>query len=365
MRKFRTAALGATTARAARRCVFVGWEQPITCGGQRAARNAAPQANRRPSPASRSGAVPARSTTSSCSAGRPSARSARSASWPEGHVRPRVQGVRAARRRRPADCRRRSRPAVRSTSACCSPRTRPIATNDFVLLEDDKQLQLADNLVPVLQKDVAGREPNVATCSTRSWRKLTQEELTDLNKAVTVDGKTSAEGRASRSGSPPTGFDCHSAGLTGKGNVTVGSTNFYEQEILGEIFAQILEATAAPWSASSSSATARSSSRPSRRATSTSSPSTRPPPSSSSTRAQARRPTIGGRDRRQLNERSTPLGLAALDYAAATDQNGFVVTKATADKYGSPRSATSPSRPRPVGLTGSDHTCPRQSAGGS
>ena len=29
-----------------------------------------------------------------------------------------------------------------------------------------------------------------------------------------------------------------------------------------------------------------------------------------------------------------PKGLAALNYAAATDQNGFVVSKATADKYG-------------------------------
>ena len=36
----------------------------------------------------------------------------------------------------------------------------------------------------------------------------------------------------------------------------------------------------------------------------------------------------------KLKERLAPKGLTALDPAPATDQNGFVVTKATADKYG-------------------------------
>jgi osmoprotectant transport system substrate-binding protein len=36
----------------------------------------------------------------------------------------------------------------------------------------------------------------------------------------------------------------------------------------------------------------------------------------------------------KLAERLKPLGLAVLQFASATDQNGFVVTKATADKYG-------------------------------
>ena len=36
----------------------------------------------------------------------------------------------------------------------------------------------------------------------------------------------------------------------------------------------------------------------------------------------------------KLKERLAPKGLTALEPAPATDQNGFVVTKATADKYG-------------------------------
>jgi osmoprotectant transport system substrate-binding protein len=35
-----------------------------------------------------------------------------------------------------------------------------------------------------------------------------------------------------------------------------------------------------------------------------------------------------------LNAALVPKGLVALDYAEATDQNGFAVTKATADQYG-------------------------------
>ncbi|HEY6057400.1 MAG TPA: glycine betaine ABC transporter substrate-binding protein, partial [Candidatus Limnocylindrales bacterium] len=36
----------------------------------------------------------------------------------------------------------------------------------------------------------------------------------------------------------------------------------------------------------------------------------------------------------KLNARLQPIGLKALDFAEATDQNGFVVTKDTADTYG-------------------------------
>jgi glycine betaine/choline ABC-type transport system substrate-binding protein len=36
----------------------------------------------------------------------------------------------------------------------------------------------------------------------------------------------------------------------------------------------------------------------------------------------------------KLRERITVKGLTALEPAPATDQNGFVVTKATADEYG-------------------------------
>ena len=67
--------------------------------------------------------------------------------------------------------------------------------------------------------------------------RLTQEELTNLNKAVTVDARPAAE--VATEWITAQNFDASSAGL--EGDITVGSTNFYEQEILGEIFAQMLE----------------------------------------------------------------------------------------------------------------------------
>ncbi len=116
-----------------------------------------------------------------------------------------------------------------------------IATNGFVLLEDDKQLQLADNLIPVVRKEVADANPGVAEVLNLVMSRLTQEELTNLNKAVTVDLTSSAD--AAAAWITAQNFDSISASI--EGDVTVGSTNFYEQEILGEIFAQVLEANGA------------------------------------------------------------------------------------------------------------------------
>ncbi len=114
----------------------------------------------------------------------------------------------------------------------------------------------------------------------------------------------------------------------------VGSTNFYEQEILGEIFAQILEANGftvdrkfqlgnrevvfpalkkgdidilAEYAATALEYVNKGAGEATSDATATVA---------------------------KLKERLDPLGLTAFDPAPATDQNGFVVTKATADKYG-------------------------------
>jgi osmoprotectant transport system substrate-binding protein len=114
----------------------------------------------------------------------------------------------------------------------------------------------------------------------------------------------------------------------------VGSTNFYEQEILGEVFAQVLEDAgitverkfqlgnrevvfpalesgdidilaeyAATLLETVNEAAGEATADPDATAA-------------------------------KLRERLDPLGLTALDHAEATDQNGFVVTQATADQYG-------------------------------
>ncbi len=205
-----------------------------------------------------------------------------------------------------------------------------IATNGFVLLEDDKQLQLADNIIPVVRQEVLDANPAAADLLNTVTSSLSQEELTNLNKAVTVD--TRPVGDVASEWITAQNFDASSAGL--EGDIIVGSTNFPEQEILGEIFAQILESNGAtverkfqlgnreivfPALESGEidvlaeyAATALE--------------------FVNEGAGQATNDPVATSD--ALRAALEPRGLAALNPSEATDQNGFVVSKATADQYG-------------------------------
>ena len=70
-----------------------------------------------------------------------------------------------------------------------------IVAKSFVLLDDDKHLQLADNIAPVvrnalLQKDEGGTLKKLLNSIST---KLSQTELNDMNKQVAVDKKDSKE----------------------------------------------------------------------------------------------------------------------------------------------------------------------------
>jgi osmoprotectant transport system substrate-binding protein len=63
-----------------------------------------------------------------------------------------------------------------------------IATNAFVLLDDDKHLQLSDNVAPVVRNDLLAKAPSDFTSLINSIApKLTTAELTGLNKQADVD----------------------------------------------------------------------------------------------------------------------------------------------------------------------------------
>ena len=65
-----------------------------------------------------------------------------------------------------------------------------IAVKGFVLLDDDKKLQLSDNIVPILRKDIADKGGSDLRDKVNGVsRKLTTAELTELNKQVGVDKK--------------------------------------------------------------------------------------------------------------------------------------------------------------------------------
>jgi len=206
-----------------------------------------------------------------------------------------------------------------------------IATNGFVLLQDDKQLQLADNLIPVVRTAVLDASPEIGGLLNGIVAKLSQAELTNLNKSVTVDAVDPAD--AAKTWLTANGF-LPGPGGSGKAKVVVGSTNFYEQEIVGELFAQTLAANGyqverkfqlgnreivfpalesgqidilAEYAATAlefvNAGAGEASTDPAATAA-------------------------------KLRERIAPKGLTALNPAEATDQNGFVVTAEMAAKYG-------------------------------
>ena len=205
-----------------------------------------------------------------------------------------------------------------------------IATNGFVLLEDDKQLQLADNIVPVVRQEVLDANPAVTDLLNTIMERLTQEELTNLNKAVTVDARPAAE--VATEWITSLNLDSSSAGL--EGDIVVGSTNFYEQEILGEIFAQILE---------SNGATVERKFQLGNREIVFPALESGEIDILAEYAATALEFVNEGAGQATTDPAATtdalraalePKGLAALNYAAATDQNGFVVTQAKADEFG-------------------------------
>ena len=203
-----------------------------------------------------------------------------------------------------------------------------IAAKGFVLLEDDKQLQKSDNIAPVVRNEVLTAHPEIKDLLNGISAKLSQAALIDLNKQVAVDKKDPADVAAAwltAQGLLP------GAGGSGKGKVVVASFNFPESTTLAELYAQILAGNGfdvekklnlgnrevvfpalrsgdldiLPEYLASALSVAYGGT-----------PSTDPAETATASQTAA-----------------TADGLTVLDYAEATDQNGFVVTKATADKY--------------------------------
>jgi glycine betaine/choline ABC-type transport system substrate-binding protein len=204
-----------------------------------------------------------------------------------------------------------------------------ISANDFVPLQDDKQLQRADNLVPVVRQEVLTANPGVADVLNAAMAKLSQAELMKLNAAVTIEQKPTAD--VARDWIAAQGFPTP-GGLSGQ--VTVGSTNFYEQEVLGEVFAQVLEANGL---------TVERKFQLGNREIVFPALESGQIDILAEYAATALEYVNGGAGQATADPVVTtaalraalePKGLVALDFAEATDQNTFVVTKATAETYG-------------------------------
>ncbi|MBI2774134.1 MAG: ABC transporter substrate-binding protein [Chloroflexi bacterium] len=69
-----------------------------------------------------------------------------------------------------------------------------ITAKGFVLLDDDKHLQLADNIAPVVRTDLLKKDSgDIKKLLEQVSAKLSQAELGDLNKQVAIDKKDSKD----------------------------------------------------------------------------------------------------------------------------------------------------------------------------
>lgn len=112
-----------------------------------------------------------------------------------------------------------------------------IAANDWVALEDDKDLQPVDNFIPAVRTEAASDEVTEVLDAVSAA--LTVEDMQAMVAAVSIDGENPADVAGEFLGEvdlPDTAVE---------GDLTVGSANFAESEITAELYAQALESAGA------------------------------------------------------------------------------------------------------------------------
>jgi glycine betaine/choline ABC-type transport system substrate-binding protein len=110
-----------------------------------------------------------------------------------------------------------------------------IAANDWVLLEDDKSLQTAENITPVVNSE--SNDETIESLLNSVSAALTTENITDLNGQVEIDKESPADvAEAFLEGEGISG-----EGESGSGDLTIGAVQFAENQIVAEMYAQVLE----------------------------------------------------------------------------------------------------------------------------
>jgi len=112
-----------------------------------------------------------------------------------------------------------------------------IVKNDWVALEDDKDLQPVDNFVPAVSTDAV--TPEITQVLDAVSAALTVEQMQTLVAAVAIDGENPADVAAAFL----EGVDVPEVAVSG--DLVVGSGNFAESEITAELYAQALEGAGA------------------------------------------------------------------------------------------------------------------------
>ncbi len=207
-----------------------------------------------------------------------------------------------------------------------------IVSKGWVLLEDDKHLQPADNVTPVLTTKIASAYgASFADLVNKVCAKLTTAVLTDLNKQTDIDQKDPDDVAMAWLESNNLIPASKPAAVSGP-HIVVGSADFTEDVTLADIYADMLKANGY-----SVSKKLRIGSReiylpalkkgevgflPEYAGTLLTFLTPKKPAT-----------TDAADNIVRLKAALGPSGLTALEPSSAQDINGFVVTKETADKY--------------------------------
>jgi osmoprotectant transport system substrate-binding protein len=202
-----------------------------------------------------------------------------------------------------------------------------IAVEDWVLLDDDKNLQPAENVIPAIRESKS--TPAIQAALDAVSAKLTLEELTELNRQQSQDKQDSdviAKAWLAKKQLVPYKGDAVS------GSLNVGSTNFGEQEIVAELYSQVLESAGAKvdrkFKLGSREVVAPALEKgdidlyPEYVGSYT-----------SFLKSDATVPSDVDKAVAQLTPLAKDKGVVLAKPAPAEDKNGFVVTRATADKF--------------------------------
>ncbi|MET7398462.1 glycine betaine ABC transporter substrate-binding protein [Dactylosporangium sp. NPDC005572] len=113
----------------------------------------------------------------------------------------------------------------------------PVAGEKLVVLDDDKKLQTADNIIPAINTKAA--DPALIAALDKVSDALTTEKLVQLNKAVDVDRKTSkvAAEDFAKAENLTSGIQ-----KTKSGPIKIGAADFSESATLGALYEIVLDA---------------------------------------------------------------------------------------------------------------------------
>jgi osmoprotectant transport system substrate-binding protein len=114
----------------------------------------------------------------------------------------------------------------------------PVPGDKLVVLEDDKHLQNADNVIPAVNAAFSQGQPALLPALNAVSAKLTTKDLVDMNAAVDIDRKSAEDVAAAW---------VEKSGITsglqkGSGPVAVGGAGFTESTVLANVYADVLKA---------------------------------------------------------------------------------------------------------------------------